>query len=137
MPPPIPESFNGRTADFESANHGSNPCSGTNKPRQLAGGVFLSLSTTRGTPYRLPVLGLQTIFTCFIGAVLTFLVFDGLRSGGVWVRGGRSGEPGASWNTHKAYRGDSPRMYWLVMAFYIVSLVFLVVISVMGRLNGY
>lgn len=36
-----PESSKGRTADSESANRGSNPCSGTNKNRSLVRSVFV------------------------------------------------------------------------------------------------
>lgn len=70
---------------------------------------------------------LQKVFYLAVSAVLVYLLFDGLRTGSVWIRGGKSGEPGESWNSHKANREESPLAYYFWLAFYLAGLVFMAV----------
>lgn len=55
-------------------------------------------------------------------AALIFLVFDGFRTGGVWVRGSVGEHSAIHWNSHKVYRDASPAIYWFAMTLYAAGL---------------
>ncbi|GAA6142642.1 hypothetical protein [Hydrogenophaga sp. 5NK40-0174] len=60
----------------------------------------------------------QALFIGFVSLVCLGLLVDACRTGGIWAKGGREGEPGAAWNAHKITRQESPAEYWFHAVFY-------------------
>lgn len=66
------------------------------------------------------VANLQGLLGLVLVAFTAFFVVDGLRTGSVWVKGGRGlGEMG-TW-AHKRHREEEPVSYWIAIVFYTVG----------------
>ena len=60
----------------------------------------------------------QLAFVILVTAVFGYLVFDGIRTGSVWIKGGRDGLINFSEWVHKRSRIEEPFSYWMAMALY-------------------
>lgn len=54
----------------------------------------------------------QTVLISLLSLVCLGLLIDGLRSGRIWAKGGKKGEPGEDWNAHRVSRHTSPSEFW-------------------------
>ena len=66
------------------------------------------------------------IFFSGVAVYLVYLLGDALRSGSVWVRGGREGNFSLRTFAHKRHRDEEPRVFWGVVVFYAAALAYIV-----------
>lgn len=69
----------------------------------------------------MPIPLYQTLFAAFLCIVCLGLLVDAWRSGSIWAKGGKEGEPGEAWNAHKVARDDSPAEFWFHVLLYVAG----------------